>query len=100
MSDRSAGESEAEYIKREEIARMREAVESKRAQLAESEREELKQRHWMHCPKCGTGLEEIDHGEVKVDKCFSCGGIFLDDGELETLTKQPGLLGSLRRIFD
>jgi Zn-finger nucleic acid-binding protein len=39
----------------------------------------------MYCPKCGGQLAEQRRGEVVVDACGSCGGIFLDKGELELL---------------
>jgi Zn-finger nucleic acid-binding protein len=32
-------------------------------------------------------LHEIDYKGVKVDKCVSCDGIWLDAGELEQLSK-------------
>jgi Zn-finger nucleic acid-binding protein len=39
----------------------------------------------MYCPKCGGQLAEQRRGEVVVDACGGCGGIFLDKGELELL---------------
>ena len=43
-------------------------------------------------------LSEIDYQGVKIDKCFSCEGVWLDAGELEALTmlKKPALDGFLR----
>jgi Zn-finger nucleic acid-binding protein len=46
----------------------------------------------MNCPKCNATLRErereITAGEVVVmDICPSCGGIWLDKGELEKLTR-------------
>ena len=40
---------------------------------------------WMVCPKCGGTLEEIEHRGVKVDRCQSCAGVYLDRGELDLL---------------
>ena len=42
----------------------------------------------MHCPKCcNESLEEIQVGDVKtpVDHCRTCGGIWFDQRELETI---------------
>jgi uncharacterized protein len=43
--------------------------------------------HFMKCPKCGADLKEEEHGQVKVDICVECGGMFLDAGEMELLRK-------------
>ncbi len=51
----------------------------------EKEKQHRKQTHWLKCPKCGHDLHETPLGEVKVDRCSECGGIFLDAGELEIL---------------
>jgi len=32
-------------------------------------------------------LIEIDYKNTKIDKCSECGGIWLDAGELETISK-------------
>jgi Zn-finger nucleic acid-binding protein len=56
----------------------------------------------MKCPKCGYDLETIKWRNVDIDKCFRCGVIALDDGELETLagSEQPGgLLSSFKGLF-
>ena len=39
----------------------------------------------MCCPKCGSKLQEIEQGGVKIDLCQECGGLFLDKGELEMI---------------
>jgi Zn-finger nucleic acid-binding protein len=41
----------------------------------------------MKCPKCGMGLIEIDYKDIKVDKCSGCEGVWLDAGELETVSQ-------------
>lgn len=35
------------------------------------------------CPGCGSAMQVFRVGEVEIDKCFFCGGLFLNDGELE-----------------
>ena len=47
--------------------------------------EAQKKLHWMKCGKCGYDLQTIRWRNVDVDKCFRCGVILLDDGELEKL---------------
>ena len=82
---------------REALAKLRAQVEEQRAKL-ESEHE--KNEFWMRCPKCGSPLKEEDYGSgVLVDRCSSqsCGGIFLDGGELEILLKAKASL--LQRIL-
>lgn len=37
----------------------------------------------MVCPKCGAAMEAVKLGEVEVDRCTSCKGIWFDEGEDE-----------------
>jgi hypothetical protein len=89
---------EEEYFARIEFERLRKLQEEREKQIAENEKRRLKELHFMRCPKCGMELSEIDYQGVKVDKCFSCEGVWLDSGELEALTalKKPALDGFLR----
>ena len=68
-------------------------------ELSDEERERLRALHWMRCPKCGLHLDEITFRDVKVDKCFGCGGVYLDDGELEQLAGKPGWFEAMRLYF-
>jgi uncharacterized protein with PIN domain len=43
------------------------------------------QQHFMKCPKCGADLEERTHGEVKLDVCPECHGMWLDAGEMDLM---------------
>ena len=57
---------------------------------------------WMVCPKCGGTLEEIEHRGVKVDRCQSCAGVYLDRGELDLLAstaEASGFFVSIRSLF-
>ena len=49
------------------------------------------------CPRDGASLVEREFHHVKLDVCSSCGGVWLDQGELEQLTTvdRRGFLGSL-----
>jgi len=55
----------------------------------------------MHCPKCGDDLDEITYMSIKVDKCPSCEGIWLDGGELEAIlqNKDAKLMGRILKVF-
>lgn len=85
-------ESEQEYFARQEAERLRKHREKVAQGTGEKERERLKELHWMHCPKCGMEMEEIDYLTVKVDACFACGGMFFDKGEVEKIIErdEPG----------
>lgn len=39
----------------------------------------------MICPKCDAPMREIRRSGVLIERCVSCGGVFLDPGELEHL---------------
>jgi len=45
-------------------------------------------------------LSEIDYKGIKVDKCLSCDGLWLDAGELEQISKlEKPSLDKLLRVF-
>ena len=54
--------------------------------------------YWRICPKCGGTLDEADAGEVKLDRCESCGGLFLDQGEVDMLLSVARGTEGLHRI--
>jgi Zn-finger nucleic acid-binding protein len=41
------------------------------------------------CPKCRDPLIAVEYGQVEIDCCPICGGIWLDGGELEALAGLP-----------
>ena len=90
---------EDEYFHRKDqelIAQLRTKAEAHRAT---AETEHKSKEYWMRCPKCGSALAEQRYDNVVIDRCTSktCGGIYLDGGELEILLKaKPSLLD---RIF-
>lgn len=93
-------ENEEEYFARQELELKRKRAQEHQAKLQAEERENAKALHYMKCPKCGMQLEEIEFDGVRVDKCFSCEGIFLDKGELERLQgKDTGFIGKLWGVF-
>lgn len=91
---------EDEYFARSEAQLKRKLAEERQAKLLVEDRERERQLHFMKCPKCGMQLEEIEFGGVKVDKCFHCEGLWLDKGEVDSLTqKDAGFLGRLGGLF-
>lgn len=76
-------DNEEDYIRQEELEKLRRQRLAMLEKTAEEEVERLKKLHWMRCPKCGMELDEVDYKAVKVDACLSCGGMFLDRGEIE-----------------
>lgn len=50
----------------------------------------------LSCPKCAQELQNFLFKGVVVDKCFGCGGFFLDRGELEKLVgDEDGVLKAI-----
>ena len=72
---------EEEYFRRkdkESLERLREAI-----------REEAQERGGdpvtMACPRCTGKLHAQVYDEVSIDRCDTCGGVWLDAGELEQI---------------
>ena len=81
------GEKEEEYFARIEFERRKKLEEEKHRKLKEEDKKRLKELNHMRCPKCGMELIEIDYKGIKVDKCSECEGVWLDDRELEAISK-------------
>jgi uncharacterized protein len=93
-------ENEEEYFARQELERRRWMAKESEAAKLEQEKERHRLLHFMRCPKCGTELQEVAFGDVRVDKCFGCEGLWLDNGELEKLqTKEAGFATRLLKVF-
>jgi Zn-finger nucleic acid-binding protein len=53
------------------------------------------------CPKCGEPLIVLEFEGIEVDHCMSCGGTWLDAGELERITELAGAEpGSLSQALE
>ena len=92
---------EDEYFVREDAERKRKLAHEVRRQTEEADRRRLKELHWMRCPKCGMEMHEVVYRGMDVDVCFSCNGIFLDQGELAHLQKpeQRGVMSGILNWF-
>ena len=96
----SRSDKEEEYFAKIEIEKKRQLLEEQQRALEESEKTRLKELHYMRCPKCGMELQEIEFRNVKIDKCVSCEGLWLDAGELEALTQMDKKVsGKILGIF-
>jgi len=80
-------EKEEEYFARMEFEKKKGQEEEKQKKLKENEKKKLKELHHLKCPKCGMDLIEIDYKNIKIDKCSGCEGVWLDAGELETISQ-------------
>ncbi len=47
------------------------------------------------CPECGEVFVLIETGGVEIDACLSCGGFWLDPGELKSLTHRAADIQTL-----
>jgi ribosomal protein L37AE/L43A len=80
-------EKEEEYFARIEFGKKKKLEDEKHKKLTEIEKKRLKELHFMRCPKCGMELLEISYKSIKIDKCSECDGIWMDSGEMETVSK-------------
>jgi len=91
---------ENEYFARQNFDRKKKIEEERLAAMEAEEKEQLKQLHHMHCPKCGMNLIEIDYNGIEVDKCSGCDGVWLDAGELEAVAGlEKGVLDKWFDVF-
>ena len=92
---------EDEYFVREDAEKKRKLALEVKRQMQADEQRRLKELHFMHCPKCGMKMQEVPMRGVDVDVCFSCNGIFLDQGELEHMQKpeSKGVMSSILNWF-
>jgi uncharacterized protein len=75
---------EEEYFHRKN----KEAIEKLREKIKVAEEAKAEGKSSMRCPRCDGKLKETKIEDVLIDTCEKCGGIWLDSGELEQLTKK------------
>jgi hypothetical protein len=75
--------------------------EERAAKEAVATRKQLRELHFMKCPKCGHDLREEAFGSVTLDRCSFCEGVFFDAGELEKvlLERDAERSGFLRKLL-
>lgn len=95
MTDEKPSRNEHEYF----VKRDAELIKERRARLDEERKQQERSSHYSKCPRCGNDLSERDYKGVKIDQCGSCGGIWLDKGELEIVEEidhqSPGFMHNL-----
>ncbi len=77
---------EDEYFHRKN----KEAIEKLREKISIAEQAKAAGTSTMRCPRCDGDLKQNKFEEVEIDVCEKCGGVWLDSGELEQLTKREG----------
>lgn len=105
MNDQTV-DPEDQYFAAEDVEKLRRLALEQKQKLEVEERERLRALHHMKCPKCGLDLQplQIKDGNVEVDVCMGCHGVWLDAGELEQLQKNPKdphrtFMGSVLNLF-
>ena len=101
MSVKKPSNEEEEYFAKEEANRLHALATERKRQTEAAEAQKLKALHFMHCPKCGMKMQEVRYGKLDVDACFSCGGVFLDKGEIDVIAapQQKGIMGAILNWF-
>jgi uncharacterized protein len=92
---------EDEYFVREDAENKRRIAMEMKKSIAAEHQKALQELHFMHCPKCGMKMQEIRFRGLDVDACFSCGGIFLDKGEIDVIAhpQQKGIMAAILNWF-
>jgi Zn-finger nucleic acid-binding protein len=90
-------EQEQEYFQRQELERLKKQREQASKAILEAEKTKLKDLHFMHCPKCGMEMNEVEFRDVMIDACFCCGGMYLDKGEIDKILAHQET-GNFRKI--
>ena len=100
MSTNKPSHEEEEYFAKEQAERLHKLAAEKALELEAEQKERLKRLHFMKCPKCGFDLHTVTFKGLSIDRCFHCGGSWLDAGELETLAgKESHLLQQVIALF-
>jgi hypothetical protein len=76
---------EDQHVREHELSQRVEVLEVEQRATVETEERQLKELHWMHCPKCGHKLVTETYRAVEIDLCPSCRGLWLDANELRTI---------------
>ncbi len=109
VEDEEDAEEEGGAAQVDEVDEIYERMDDPRVRRQELDRERLDRESeagdesfWLVCPKCGDNLEEIESEDVKLERCESCNGIYLDRGEVEmllSLAKGPRGLRRVRNVL-
>lgn len=106
---RDATEREDDWFRQNEIGLLQQArkqrelhVAKLRAQEQSKQLEQVREAHWLKCPKCGHDMEVTRTEGIEIEQCTLCGGLYFDRGELDTLLmkKKSERFIFYRKFFD
>ena len=75
---------EEEYFRRKE----QESLEKMRQKMAEEQAALAQESKRLQCPRGDGKMTTVTFEGVEIDRCETCGGIWLDKGELEQLRQK------------
>lgn len=83
-----------------ELERLRKLALEQGQQIGDSERERLRELHWLRCAKCGMQMETVMYAGLQMERCFHCGGTYMDQPELEKVAREslPLVHGLVARL--
>ena len=90
MTNEKPSRNEDEYFVKQDAELLR-----KQRDLADAAALELERKsHYMKCPKDGHDLASSTYHGVQIETCPHCGGMWLDAGEIDAVSREerPGLL--------
>lgn len=107
MTRHAGPDAGAQYFVLEDAEKKRRIAQEMQKKLDAEQREALRALHHMHCPKCGMPLQTMrmqtaHHGDLDVDACFACGGVFLDRKDIAAIAapRQKGIMAAVLNWFD
>ena len=101
MTKEKPSKTEDEYFAKEEAEKSKRLKEKVKHETEAEERERVKTFCHMKCPKCGGNLNEVVFRGIRIDRCSTCGGVWLDNGELEKLagTEDKSVISDILGLF-
>lgn len=92
---------EDEYFAKEEAEKAKRLKDKISHETEQEERDRVQAICYMKCPKCGGALNEVTFRGIRIDRCSSCSGVWLDEGELEKLagTEDKSVIADIITLF-
>jgi uncharacterized protein len=92
---------EERHLLEQRVQALREARRAEFTQrISPDELMRLQELHFMHCPKCGQVLKEVEAYGIRIDLCPRCEGLWLDRGELDQILRRAGgLMAFFKSLF-
>lgn len=75
---------EEDYFRRKE----QESIEKLRQKMAEEQQVQAEEAKRLECPRGDGKMTAVTFEGVEIDRCETCGGVWLDKGELEQLRQK------------